>query len=292
MKLILITTLLISLFISGISELNSAEKVNKKRNIKGFQEPESVVYDTKREQLYVSNVYGAPLEVDGNGFISKVLLNGKVKKLNWITNLNGPKGMEIYGNLLYVTDINQLVVIDLNKEAITKRYSIPSAKFLNDVSIDQSGNVYVSDMLDDAIYRLSDGKFELWLKSPLLQGPNGLNITKDQLIVASWGVLSEGFATSVAGHLKTISLTDKSIKSLGNGEPVGNLDGLEPDGNGNYYVTDWLSGKLLLINTSGEAETLLDINQGSADLEFIKEKGLVFIPMMNDNLVSSYKITD
>ena len=43
--------------------------------------PESVLYDKTKNILYVSNINGKPTEKNGKGFISKVLLNGKIEKL-------------------------------------------------------------------------------------------------------------------------------------------------------------------------------------------------------------------
>src|SRR6478609_4811963 len=71
--------------------------------------PESVFYDSKREILYVANINKINKDSpDGDGFISKVKLDGKIEKLNWITGLNDPKGIAIVGGTLYVSDIKQL----------------------------------------------------------------------------------------------------------------------------------------------------------------------------------------
>jgi sugar lactone lactonase YvrE len=80
--------------------------------------------------------------------------------------------------------------------------------------------------------------------------------------MGAWGVMTEGFSTRVPGHLKTISLRDKKIKSLGSGAPAGNLDGVEADGHDAYFVTDWMAGKLYRIHPGGEADLLLPLGQG------------------------------
>lgn len=257
-----------------------------------FEQPESVVYDAKRELLYVSNVNGDPSEADGNGYISQLALNGDLIKQHFIDGLNAPKGLTIVGDTLYVADINELVVIDLKSQKIIQRYSAPKAKFLNDVVADSNGNIYVSGFLTSSIYRLSKGKFGLWLQDEQLASPNGLLIEGDQLIVGNWGNMTDGFATAIAGHLKSITLSNKKIKSLGDGSPAGNLDGVESDGNGDYFVTDWMAGKLLHITASGIATTLLVLGQGSADHTVLLPQGLVIIPMMMSGYVVAYKIKE
>lgn len=255
-----------------------------------FEQPESVVLAADGKYLYVSNVNGDPLEADGNGYISTLSLTGDVIEQHWLTGLNAPKGLAVVGNNLYVADINQLVVIDIENKKISQRYLVPDAKFFNDVAADKDGNVYVSDMLTDNIHRLTGSTFTLWLKSEQLEKPNGLLIEEDNLIVASWGKMTDGFATEVPGHLKTINIASKKISSLGDKTPAGNLDGLEADGEGNYYVTDWLNGKLLHIQKNGIISTLLQLGQGAADQTVLLDQGLIIIPMMLDGKVIAYKI--
>jgi sugar lactone lactonase YvrE len=213
-----------------------------------------------------------------------------VVEAQWVTGLNAPKGMMLHGERLYVSDVNRLVAIQVKTGRIVASYLAPNAIFLNDVTVDGAGRIYVSDMVDDAIYRLDGNDFELWLKSPALENPNGLKVESDELRVAAWGVMTDGFATKVPGHLKSVSIQTKTITSLGNGTPVGNLDGLEPDGRGNYLVTDWLAGGLYRIAPTGEAELLLDLNQGSADLLVLDGGRLAIIPMMMDGTLRAYKI--
>lgn len=257
--------------------------------VTGLKNPESVIYDAQRDVLYVSNVDGNPPDQDGNGSIARVSAEGKMLEPEWIGGLNAPKGMALRGATLYVADIDTLVEIDINKGRVTKKYPAAQAKFLNDVTIDRHGNVYVSDMLGNAIYRLADGAFELWLKDDALQFPNGLHAEQGRLVVGAWGVITEGFNTKIPGHLKTVAFQDKRVTGLGPGTPVGNLDGVEADGRGAYYVTDWVAGKLLRIHPSGEAELLLDLAQGSADLTYVQNKHLLLIPMMSDNKLLAFK---
>lgn len=273
-----------------ISAAVHAASVTPLWTLDGFKNPESVVYDAKRKVLYVSNVNGAPPEKDGNGFISRVSPDGKMLDAEWVQGLNAPKGLAISRDKLYAADIDSLIEIDLKTGAISKRHAAPQAKFLNDVAADQAGNIYVSDMMDNAIYRLAGGKFEVWLKDARLESPNGLYAEPGRLIEGAWGVMTDGFNTRVPGHLNVISLRDKKIVSLGDGAPVGNLDGVEGDGHGAYYVTDWMAGKLLHINAAGKTELLLQLEPGSADLTYVKSRKWLFVPMMNTHQLRAYRV--
>ena len=51
-----------------------------------------------------------------------------------------------------------------------------------------------------------------------------------------------------------MSIPDKTVRDLGDGTPVGNLDGLEPLDDKSFLVTDWVAGALYRIDTSGKAD--------------------------------------
>ncbi len=253
----------------------------------GLSQPESVIYDAENKLLLVSNVAGSGMEHDAYGYISKVSMDGKLLEKYWIAGLDAPKGLFIKDRLLYVSDIDKLVVIDLESGSVSARYIAEGAKFLNDIAIDSSGNVYVSDMLTDRIYRLSGETFALWLESSELESPNGLRVEGNDLLVATWGVMTEGFKTDVPGALKRINLDSKQITSVS--KPLGNLDGLEPALSGKgWTVTDWMAGKLWSVNPQGKTTQLLDLDPGSADHETLPEQELVIIPMMQNDSLKAY----
>jgi hypothetical protein len=257
----------------------------------GLETPESVLPDPKGGFAYVSNVNGGPLDKDGNGFITKVSLkDGKILELNWAEGLNGPKGMALLGDKLYVADITQLVEIDTADGEITNAYDAVGAKFLNDVTVDAEGRIYVSDSSTSTIWRLADGNFEKWLDGPELKFPNGLHAAGDKLIIAAWGAPGTSAPSSAPANLLEVSIADKTVRDLGDGTPVGNLDGIEPLDETSYLVTDWVAGAVYRIDASGKAELLLDLPQGSADIGWVPETRLLLVPMMNDDKLVAYKV--
>lgn len=256
----------------------------------GLQAPESAVYDAQRDVIYVSNVDGGPMDKDGKGGVAKVSPDGELVDAAWVTGLNAPKGLALHEGTLYVADIDRLLAIDVENGDLANEFEAAEAQFLNDVTAGQDGRIYVSDMMENAIYRLDGDTFEVWLQDEALEQPNGLLAEEDRIVVGAWGVMTDGFATKTPGHLKAVDLETKEITSLGGGEPVGNLDGVEPDGQGSYLVTDWMSGALYRIDPQQGAEQLLDLAQGSADLEYIEDQQLAVIPMMSDNKLSAYKV--
>jgi sugar lactone lactonase YvrE len=254
--------------------------------------PESVLYEPTENVLFVSNMDGKPDEKDGQGFISKVSpVNGTIIELNWATGLNAPKGMAVSSDSskLYVSDITDLVEIDIANGQITNRYNAPGSAFLNDVVSDEQGNIYVSDTGTNATYKLDNNNkssLQIWLQNPELNSPNGLYIdsTTNKLVV-----------TSLGGSLSLVDLDNKTINNLGIQVPVGSLDGIEADTTENlYYVTDWAAGKVYAVNSDGtDYRTLIDLQkQGTADLEYIASERVVIIPMMQDSKLVAYGILE
>jgi sugar lactone lactonase YvrE len=257
----------------------------------GLKTPESALPVPGEGFAYVSNVAGNPTDKDGNGFISKVsLADGKVIALEWAKGLDAPKGLALAGGKLYTADIDKLVEIDPASGQILTKHEAPGAVFLNDIAVDAQGNVYVSDSSASTIWRLAGGKFEKWIDDPALKFPNGLYVDGDKLIVAAWGAPgTSAKKTSAPANLLEVNIADKKISDLGDGTPVGNLDGLEPIGD-DFLVTDWVAGALYRIDRKGKATQLLDLDQGSADIGYVPETGLLLIPMMMSDKLVAYKV--
>ncbi|HUU67295.1 MAG TPA: hypothetical protein VMW57_08460 [Methyloceanibacter sp.] len=259
---------------------------------KGLAQPESVVYDPVTDVFYVSNINGAVMQKDGNGFITRIKPDGTILERVWLKGLNAPTGMALRDRTLYVADVDELVEVNAAAGRVAKRHKAKGAIFLNDVAIAEDGTVYVSDTPMNTIWRLNDGMFEPWLANDDLNGPNGLLVQGDKLIVASFGRMpGQGQKQEHAGLL-AVNLEDQTIENLGQGEPVGNLDGLEPLAPGIYLVTDWAAGALYQIDAKGKVDRLIDLNQGSADLTFFPPTKTVLIPMMLDNTLAAYRLSE
>lgn len=90
----------------------------------------------------------------------------------WVTGLDAPKGMGIYKGLLYVTDIDQLRIIDIEKAELIQSLPVEGAGFLNDIAIDVEGTVYFSDSDTGWLWTYKDGFLSPWIENAF-QRPNG-----------------------------------------------------------------------------------------------------------------------
>lgn len=239
---------------------------------------ESVIYDPATNLIYVSNINGQPWEQDGNGFISKLDLDGKIVALKWITGLSAPKGLGIHNGHLFVNDNADIVDIDIASGKIMKRHTVGGTKQLNDITIAPDGTVYASTSDDFRVVSLKGDVVSTVLDS--LEGPNGLLVDGDKFLVLIW-------------NPKTLNMVDvakgnHSVFAQG----LDNPDGVEAVGDGGYFVSSW-QGILHYVSPDGQVHKLLDTSAdkvSSADIDYVPEKKLLIVPTFFDNRVMAYEV--
>ena len=240
---------------------------------------ESVLYDKENDVLYVSNINGAPDGKDGNGFISKVAMDGKITAVQWAKGMDAPKGMGISNGKLFVADIDRIHEVDLKTGKVTKSHKVGGAKFLNDITTDGSGKVYISDSNDVVIYVIENGKVSKWMEN--IDHPNGLFAEDSQILVALWNGKS----------LNTIDPATKQVTLRTEG--IENPDGIEAIGDGAYLVSSW-NGMIHHVDSDWKKTLVLDTRAdslSSADIEYIQEKNLLLIPTFFKNKVMAYELS-
>lgn len=237
--------------------------------------PESVLYSATEKKLYVSLIDGAGNVKDGKGGIAILNTDGSVKNANWVEGLNAPKGLAFYKNTLFVADIDAVVSIDMPSGRILNKLGIDKAVFLNDVTVDDKGVVYVSDTRTNKIYRIKNGKSELYLEN--VTSANGLKwVNKNLYVLANtelWKI----------DEKKSISVLAKGFEKPG--------DGVEQLKNGDFIVTCW-AGLIYYVKANGEISKLQDVQgqMNTADLGYNPKENLLYIPTFNHNSVITYKL--
>lgn len=263
-------------------------------SVSGFKMPESVEFDKTRQRYYVSNINQGVMSHDNNGSIGVINHDGQVINYEWIKGLHSPKGLALNGKLLYVADIGELTVIDVEKGEIIARHAAPESKVLNGITISPKGDVFVSDWFGNAIYRLHNGVFEKWLDTTNLNTPNGLWATEDSLYVASWGANpKQDFSTDTTGRLLKISLKTKQITALDQGDAFFNMDGLTKLSDNEWLMSDFMQGKVFSIKQDGNkitsATQLIQAKPGSADFFYQASEGLIVLPNVMNGTVAAYR---
>lgn len=269
--------LLIILIFIGISFHASSQKlVEVWRTGPQMKTPESALYDAASNMIYVANINGNPSDKDGNGFISLLNSDGTVKEMEWVTGLNAPKGMAIFDGKLYVSDIDELVEIDIATAKIENRYPAENAVFLNDVAACQNGMIFVSDSNAGRIYVLDNGQIAVWLEGNDFAGTNGLYTKKGKLYAGS-------------GDLKEIDVKTKAVKVIQN--DCQGIDGLDKDENGNFVFSNWV-GRIFYLQ-DGKLTKMWDSTAdkiNTADIFYANDLRLLLVPTFFDNQIVAYKI--
>jgi DNA-binding beta-propeller fold protein YncE len=259
---------------TGIAQIHQLTKLWETDTL--LRTPESVLYDGKARLLYVSNIDGVPNEKDGKGSIAKVGLDGKIIDAQWVTGLNAPKGMGIYKNKLYVADLTEVVVIDLEKAAIIERIPVAGSVFLNDITIDKTGAIYVSDTRVFKVYRIDKGFVVTLFQN--LQGPNGLLALGEELLILDKGSLVKQLASGTLA-----SITEGMDPST---------DGIEQVQKNEYLVSCW-NGVIYYVYADGNKQVLLDTRpqkSNTADIGYDPKNRIVYVPTFYGNKVVAYQL--
>ncbi len=262
------------------------------QTITGIEGPESVLLNTNDNLLYVSNQAGS---TDGDGYISILDQSGTVINQKWATNLNDPKGMVIYNNKMYVGDTNGLVEISMTDGSILQIYG--EGQNLNDVAIDNDGNIYVSNMFTSAIYQLdTNGNFSEWLSGNEIQNPNGILIDGNTMYLAPWGTFTgNDFTSAPPAPILKVDMNTKAISQLSKAS-LGNLDGIQFNSTKTILiVSDWISGKIYQVSLSdGSSKEILDVKNASQTFggsgDILVNGSKLYIPMYLDNSILEYNI--
>lgn len=247
----------------------------------GLKVPESVLHDPARKVLYVSCINGKPTEKNGQGFIARLSLEGAVLDLEWAKGMDAPKGMGLVGDLLWVTDIDRLHVIDVATGRIQRTVKAPGAKFLNDIAVGPKGEVYVSDMTTGKVHLVKGSRLALLSDLSSYNGSNGLLVQgADLLVGTASGIVKVELATGKATLLVAL--------------PGANMvDGLKAYGPSSYLVSDWAGKTMMVAPRSPAIRILLDTTAQkvqSADFEYIAETRTLIIPTFFDNRVVAYRL--
>lgn len=258
----------------------------------GFSTPESVRWDDAADEYIVANINGGALDLDNNGFISRLDPDGTVLALKWIeggqngVTLNGPKGTALLGNRLWVADIDTVRTFDRHSGAPLGSVQIPGAQFLNDVTV-QNGKILVTDTgLDvtfspaggDAIYQIDQSLNVTTLaKTTDLHLPNGIEVTCGKTWVVSFGS-AELYSVASNG-------SRNDVQNL----PAGTLDGLVVLNNNHFLISSWETGTVYRGEPGKTFKPVITEVPQPADLGYDFDRKRVLVPLFGENEVRSYK---
>lgn len=239
--------------------------------------PESVLFDRKARVLYVSNIDGDSGAKDGKGSIGKVGVDGKIIAGEWVTGLHAPKGMALYKNNLFVADVDAVVVIDTKKGIISKRIPVEGAVFLNDLSVNKQGVIFVTDSRTSKVHKIENDVVSLFLEN--LKNPNGILVQGKEIYILNSG---EVLKADRNGKIQKVA---EGLESR--------TDGIEQVKGKDFIVSCW-SGVVYYVKADGSSQQLLDTREqkiNSADIGYDKKNRIVYVPTFFKNSVVAYQLS-
>ncbi|MCR9223413.1 MAG: hypothetical protein NXH70_05025 [Hyphomonas sp.] len=242
----------------------------------GFEAPEGVAVDGN--VLYISNVAGEGDAKDGEGWISRVSMDGTVLEEKWVEGLNAPKGLGIRDGKLFVSDYDAYHVIDIARGKIENTYPVEGAGFLNDIAVWQNG-VYLSDSGSARIFQIDVNGYKEWLADERLGGVNGLWPDGDRLLIAT---MSSGSLLETRGA--------RDLTELATG--MDNADGIAVLDDGSYLVSSW-PGQIWHVSSDGDATELHNtVDDTIYQNDLTRVGDLIIVPNWQPGTVTAWRLGD
>lgn len=242
----------------------------------GFSAPEGVA--SADGVLFISNVAGEGNAKDGEGWVSRLSLDGEVLNEKWVEGLNAPKGMAIRDGKLFVSDFDAYHVIDIETAQIENTYPVEGAGFLNDITVWQGG-VYMSDSGSARIFQIDVNGYKEWLADDRLSGVNGLTADGERLLIA----------TMDSGSLfETLGARDLTQIATG----MENADGIAVLDDGSYLVSSW-PGQIWHVSNEGEISEIHDTQSETIYQNDLTRIGdLIIVPNWQPGTVTAWRLGD
>ena len=241
--------------------------------------PESATYHIKSNAYYITSIKN-----------STIVKQDKTGKKTLFCEIPSPHSLGItnYNNTLYIVADDQIIGIDIASKKQNFIITIKEAQQLNDITADETGNLYVSDRIANNIYRITIAtkKYTPLTKPNTIVTPNGVFYDQNSklLLVCNSVEKSEIFSiNSVTGEVKTLYKTN-----------FPNFDGIVMDNHQNIYVTswdkDWKISKLIRFSKKEKQPKIIINNaKGMADLNYNTKEDKLIITNSFDNSITLLK---
>jgi len=264
--------------------------------VQGFYGPESVRYSPDEDVFYVSVMNGPGSNKDNNGYIVKI----DARQLGSATlfavagkngaHLDGPKGLAIQGDTLWVTDIDVLRGFSRSTGKPVAEIDLKphGAVLLNDVAVGPDGTIYVTDtgiimseigvvyVGGDKIFSIGPNRaISVVAHGNVLGRPNGVtwDPAQKRWVVVSFDTFhSEVYALHPSDSTRVILATGK-----------GRFDGIEPTSDGGFLVACWQDSSVHLFDHGTDRQIVRNV-PSPADIGIDTKRNRLAIPAGNNRI--------
>ena len=232
-----------------------------------YSSAESVEYDSVNNRWLVSN---------GNRIISD---DGQ-GNLSYFGNGATSYGLEVIGNTLFGIQGSSIIGYDLTTEQQVTIATISGASFLNGMTSNGVNTVYVTDFSQGKIHKVDFLDFANPIIEEIVSNtqntPNGIlyDESNNRLIYVSWGNNAQ---------IKQVNLSNNQVSTIVT-TILGNIDGIDDDAVGNFYVSSWSPDRITKYDSNFQNPETVDTPSLSApaDIGINKTTGIMGIPMGNN----------
>lgn len=238
---------------------------------------EAVEYDAAGNRWLVSN---------GSSILSTA---GPGAPWSYFGNAQASHGMEVVDGMLVAIGNNVMRAYELESGALLGSLALPGATFLNGMGA-VPGGVVVSDFGNGRIHRVdwSDpANPQATLLATLPGSPNGVAIDPldDRAVVVMWGPNAD---------IVAVDLETGATSLLVDGTGLGNLDGIDHDSDGNFYVSSWSPARITRFpNDFSSAETVVSQGLSSpADISYALDRDTLAVANSGSDAVTWHSFAE
>jgi hypothetical protein len=232
--------------------------------------PESVVYDSLYKRYLVSNWNnGSIVQIDSNGVQSY-----------FVTGHGSINGIHIAENIVFAGCSTKVKGFDLTTRDTVMDLAIPGAINYNDITSDNSGNIYITDFDAREIIKVNiQSHAYSTIVSGLNRNPNGILFDEpnNRLLFCSFG-----FNIPILA----VSLEDSTV-SIVAFTTLGQCDGFAKDEFGYYYISSWQTSSIYKFDPvfSHPPEVFFTHSGDPVDISYNSVDEVLAVPLMNANAV-------
>ena len=229
---------------------------------------ESVEYDAVQNRFFSSA---------NNGSIVQRAANGDITFFG--SGLLSSYGMEVMNNTLFAIAGSSVYGYDLDTEQQVMQISISGASFLNGMASDGNNRLWVTDFSAKRIHEIDVSDFGNPSASLVVNNtvttPNGIvyDEAEDRLIFVNW---------SSNAPIKQVDLDDYSVSTIVT-TSLGNIDGIDNDSYGNFYISSWSPNRITKYNSDFSISEIISAPgiSSPADICYAQEIDTLAIPNGN-----------
>jgi hypothetical protein len=233
--------------------------------------PESIDFDPINNRYLIAN--------KSNGKIMQRSSNGTISQFIGGISPN-PYGIEVVGTTVYACCSGKVLGFDLTTGLQVFSVNL-GATFLNGITHDNSGNLFVTDFNAKKIYRINIATqaFNVFAQN-LTQSPNGIiyDAPSNSLVFVSWGSTAK---------IKRCSLLDSTVTTILTTSYT-NIDGIARKSNGDFYISTWGTNSVYKYNNDFTTTPILIVSglSSPADIYYNDLTDTLAIPNSGNNTLT------